>query len=215
MNRSTELPKQPAAVVSLEMDAKQRSAARRRVRDGFGIDDATTAFLFPDIRKPKHAQRTVMTAFAQLQRQSHDVALLLVGPVRFRNQTLAHKLGLADVVRFVGKTRRLPDVHCAADVTLAAGDDDQGWCRALEALYLRTPAIVPAGNAAATLIADGEAGCVVDRAADAGAWAEVMAKLCAPEARAAAVGAIERRRENEAWRRQFREMVRMLTTESP
>jgi N-acetyl-alpha-D-glucosaminyl L-malate synthase BshA len=101
----------------------------------------------------------VIRIFAEV-RKSMPCQLVLIGdgPERSRVERLAHELGLAHEVRFLGKQLHFVKVLQEADVFLLPSETESFGLAALEALSCGVPVVASRAGGLPEVIADGETG---------------------------------------------------------
>lgn len=170
-------------------DDALRAVWRRSVRGAFGLDEDTPAFLFAAHNPRLKGSDTLLAALGILRRQGVPVVVFVAGDISYRLQRRAATLGVRADLRFVGTTRHMAALYCAADVTVHPTWYDPSSKVVIESLLMGCPAITTAFNGAAEVLeragADGPAGRVLADPADAGALAGAMASLADPRARLA------------------------------
>ena len=96
-----------------------------------------------------------------------DCVLLLAGdgPMEKRLRSLAHEIGVADRVRFLGAIghRELPDFYSAADATVLASSRE-GWANVLlESMACGTPVVATGIWGTPEIVRSPDAGVLVER----------------------------------------------------
>lgn len=84
----------------------------------------------------------VISTFAKV-RAKHPAILLMLGdgPEREQAEALARDMGVADYVKFLGKTNEVRRVLCMSDIFLLPSEKESFGLAALEAMAARTPVI--------------------------------------------------------------------------
>lgn len=170
----------PNAANMPHVDPGQRVQWRRSVRQGFGIPDDSTAFLFAAMDPKRKGFVPLMHAARLLRDRSLPFTLILAGRIRYAQQHLAASLSIRDHVRFVGTTERMAELYCAADVTVLPTYYDPSSKVVIESLMMGTPAISSAYNGASEFIVDGtnpRRGRIVAEPNDIEGLAQAMAEL--------------------------------------
>ncbi len=173
-------------------------AARRRIRDRYGIGDSPLLLTVSRLVARK-GQDTLIRAMPQLLRTVPDLRLLIVGdgPDGRRLRGLACGLGVIDRIVFAGGVPwpELPGHYGAGDVfampcrTRGSGLDVEGLGLVfLEAAASGLPVVAGASGGAPETVQQGRTGLVVD-GRDVVAVAEATASLLTDRERAAAWGA--------------------------
>jgi UDP-glucose:(heptosyl)LPS alpha-1,3-glucosyltransferase len=156
--------------------ADERLAARA----AFGIDPDTPLLAFVG---SGFERKGLAAALMALARAPAEVGLLVAGTDRHarRFRALAHRLGLADRVRFLGGLDDVRPVLWAADGFLAPALYDPYPNAALEALACGLPLIASTGCGVSELVDHGRNGYVHD-ALDVAGLADSIDRLVAPRA---------------------------------
>jgi phosphatidylinositol alpha-1,6-mannosyltransferase len=159
---------------------------------------------------PRKGQDTLLHALPLVRHRLPDVALLLVGAGRYRDEleTLAASLGVSDAVVFTGGVPHadLPAHFAAGDVfampcrTRRAGMDVEGLGIVfLEASAAGLPVVVGDSGGAPDAVRDGETGFLVD-GRNAGAVADRLVQLLTDDGLRARMGAAGRAWVERDWR---------------
>ena len=159
---------------------------------------------------PRKGQDTLLHALPLVRHRIRDVALLLVGAGRYREElsALADSLGVTDSVEFAGGIPHdeLPAHYAAGDVfampcrTRRAGMDVEGLGIVfLEASATGLPVVVGDSGGAPDAVQDGRTGYVVD-GRNVGAVADRLIQLLTDDALRARLGAAGRAWVERDWR---------------
>ena len=112
---------------------------------------------------PRKSYDTLLEAAGILAAKAKNFELLLAGegPERQRLESLASKLGISHLVRFLGDCDNIPELLARADI-FAHPAISEGLCNAiLEALAARLPVVACPTGATSELIEDGRNGLLV------------------------------------------------------
>jgi N-acetyl-alpha-D-glucosaminyl L-malate synthase BshA len=116
--------------------------------------------------RPVKNTKQVVEIFHQLQDDTPDVKLLLVGdgPERVPTERKARELGVFDDIRFLGKQDPIEEILSIADVFLMPSDSETFGLAALEAMACGVPTVVSNVGGLPELVEDDETGylCPVD-----------------------------------------------------
>jgi UDP-glucose:(heptosyl)LPS alpha-1,3-glucosyltransferase len=133
-----------------------------------------------------------IAALAMILPECRDACLLIAGEGAIAEfSALAHRAGVADRVRFLGRVADMPALFGAADVFVHPTAHDACSLATLEAMACGLPVVTTRQNGAADGITEGREGCVLD-APDAAALAGKLLALRDP-GRRATMGADARR----------------------
>jgi glycosyltransferase involved in cell wall biosynthesis len=156
--------------------------ARRAVRAQLGIEDDDVVALF--VGGDWHRKGLALAIQAAAEAGSRaPIRLLVVGRGDDRRfTTLAHGLGIAQRVHFLGPRSDTERFYAAADVFLLPSWYETFSLAAFEAAASGLPIVAAPLSGVEELVGDGDAGMLVER--DAGALGEALAALSAsPETR--------------------------------
>ncbi|MFA9477154.1 glycosyltransferase family 4 protein [Phycisphaerales bacterium AB-hyl4] len=142
----------PNASEMPSVDAAQRAAWRREIRQSFNIPDDTVMYLFPAIDPWRKGILPLMRAAAQLKQRGVPFVIALAGSVSHTQQRLAEQMQLREQVRMVGRTEQMAALFCAADVTVLPTFHDPSSKVIIESLMMGTPAISSGYNGASDFI---------------------------------------------------------------
>lgn len=142
----------PNAVRLSDLTEDQRAQCRRRVREGFGIDDAATVYLFAAMNPKLKGVVPLLKASRELMRRGERFVVMLAGKIGYGEQALAAELGVREQVRVVGATRDMASLYCAADVTVLPSYYDPASRVIIESLTFGTPGITTAFNGSGDLL---------------------------------------------------------------
>lgn len=116
--------------------------------------------------EPLYNVGCVLRAFAQVQQQFPDAALLLAGDGSQRRQleTLAGEMGLRNV-QFLGRVspERMVELYDSADVFLNGSDIDNMPCSIMEAFAAGLPVVTTDAGGIPYIVTDGETGVLAPR----------------------------------------------------
>jgi D-inositol-3-phosphate glycosyltransferase len=170
-----------------------RSGARRRL----GLPEDAAVLLFVGRIQPLKAPDVLLRAVARLLQEQPSLRGRLVVPVvgglsgsglahPDSLYGLAHRLGLADVVRFTAAVPQpdLPDWFRAADLTVVPSYSESFGLVAIESQACATPVVAASVGGLRTAVRDGVSGLLVE-GHDPSVWAhELGALLADPDRRA-------------------------------
>jgi glycosyltransferase involved in cell wall biosynthesis len=136
---------------------------RARVRRDLGIESEFVWLAVGRLEKPK-AYGTMIRAFAQLHRETHPDAVLLIcgnGSLEAEMKQLAQELGVGGKVRFLGLRRDIPEVMNAADGYLMSSDTEGLPMVLLQASASGIPIVATAVGGNSEVVADARSGYIV------------------------------------------------------
>ena len=123
-------------------------------------------------------------ALARLRGIAPDTRLAIAGAGDVeRYSRLAHRLGIAGEVHFLGKLDQIEEAYAAADVALQPTRYDACSLATLEGLASGLPTITTRSNGAAELITAEKQGIVLEHSTDTEALARAMERLLEPDLR--------------------------------
>jgi UDP-glucose:(heptosyl)LPS alpha-1,3-glucosyltransferase len=121
---------------------------------------------------------TALHALTLLSDSKLNIRLTVAGAGDvMRYSRLAHRLGIASQVHFLGRIQHIEEAYAAADVALQPTRYDACSLATLEGLASGLPTITTCNNGAGELITSDKEGIVLDHATDAGALAQAMRRL--------------------------------------
>ena len=193
----------------VDVDTFRPDVDGSQVRRRYGLADRPVIVCVSRL-VPRKGQDTLLHALPLVRHRVRDVALLLVGAGRYREQlsALAASLGVADSVVFTGGIAHdeLPAHYAAGDVfampcrTRRAGMDVEGLGIVfLEASATGLPVLVGDSGGAPDAVLDGRTGFVVD-GRSVGAVADRLIQLLTDDALRARLGAAGREWVEREWR---------------
>ncbi|MCC7146150.1 MAG: glycosyltransferase family 4 protein [Phycisphaeraceae bacterium] len=139
----------PNAAEMPTLTAAERQEARQKLRQAFGLDDATTAFLFPAQDAWRKGLEPLLEALVVLQGWKVPAVLLLAGDDSYPVFAEAAEMGVRDRIRFVGATQHMAELYAAADVTVLPTYYDPASKVVVESLLMGVPAITTAFDGSA------------------------------------------------------------------
>ena len=157
---------------------------RARAREQFHLSSAPALLFAGSLEREKNLPR-VLEAAAILKTRGVSFQLLLAGrgPDEQKARVLAHKLGLAGTVRFLGQITNealLSGLYAESALCLFPMQNISAGLVVREAAVQGTPSLVIAGSAASTMIQNGENGLTCGDTAE--SMADAIADfLCAPD----------------------------------
>jgi UDP-glucose:(heptosyl)LPS alpha-1,3-glucosyltransferase len=152
-----------------------RDRFRELTRRQLGVTDQVLFLMLAHNLLLKNAE-VVVRAAATLVTDGANIQVVIGGGRKPRFDTLVKRLGLDQVVRFVGLVDSLP-LYAAADVYVQPTWYDPCSLVTLEASSCGLPVITSRFNGAAELMSDGSEGFVVDDPGNVAAVAACMGKL--------------------------------------
>jgi glycosyltransferase involved in cell wall biosynthesis len=157
--------------------------------------------------RPEKAHEVLLDAAARLAPVHPGLRYLIAGdgPRLSELRDLAHRLGVADRVEFLGHREDVPALLAAADAFVLPSRSEAFPNGAIEAMAAGLPVIASAAGGLLDLIESGKTGLLVPPD-DAGALADAIDSLVLSPARAAALGSAAR--EDVTRRYSFERMVR-------
>lgn len=177
----------PNAASMPSFTPQERQAWRKQIREGFSISTDTLVYVFAALNPRLKGANTLIKAAAILQeRDVKDFVVLMAGQMGYSQQQLAAKLGVRELIRFVGATSHMDRLYCASDVTVLPTFYDPSSKVVIESLMMGVPAISTSFNGASDMILPGGGvtrGRVIDNPADADALADAMQQLADPASR--------------------------------
>jgi UDP-glucose:(heptosyl)LPS alpha-1,3-glucosyltransferase len=160
--------------------ASLRTAARAK----WALSEAPTYLLVANNFHLKGLE-VALQALALLGTAGSGIRLLIAGAGDIeRYGKIAHCLGIASQVRFLGKVDPVEAAYAAADVALQPTHYDACSLSTIEGLASGLPTITTRRNGASELITAEEQGILLDRSDDVGALGEAIRRLLDPDLRA-------------------------------
>ncbi len=138
------------------------SAVRARLREELGLRDAFVWLAVGRFEKPKDYP-TMLQAFAQVLEGQREAVLLVAGdgPLRPAMEELAHELGIAERVRFLGIRRDVPELMNTADAYLMSSSWEGMPMVLLEASATGLPIVATHVGGNPEIVLDGKTGFLV------------------------------------------------------
>src|SRR4029077_4693894 len=159
--------------------ASLRTAARAK----WALSEAPTYLLVAN-NFPLKGLEVALQALALLGTAGSGIRLLIAGAGDIeRYGKIAHCLGIASQVRFLGKVDPVEAAYAAADVALQPTHYDACSLSTIEGLASGLPTITTRRNGAIELITAEEQGILLDRSGDVAALADAMGRLLDPDLR--------------------------------
>ncbi len=144
----------PNAAAIRQVEPAERAERRRRTRQTLMLDEGDVAMLFAATNPRLKGLGPALEAMGALKRQNKPAKLIVAGTMSYAFQRRASELGVRDMLRWVGPTRRIDSLYIAADVLVHPTYYDPSSKVVLEALLHGVPAISTAYNGASQWIAD-------------------------------------------------------------
>lgn len=147
----------------LSVPAEERAARRRKIRQEFGLDDATPMAGFVGRLSPEKAPDDFVSSFRHARALLPDVRYLIVGdgPMRPQIEALIRELNAADRIIMTGFRRDVPDLLCAIDALALVSHMETFSLTTLEAMAMHVPCVVTAVGGSPEQVTDGGNGRVV------------------------------------------------------
>jgi UDP-glucose:(heptosyl)LPS alpha-1,3-glucosyltransferase len=150
---------------------------RTPARTKWSLGEATTFLLVANNFGLKGVG-TALHALARLNVFAPGTRLAIAGGGDVaRYSRIAHRLGIAGQVHFLGKLDQIEEAYAAADVALQPTRYDACSLATLEGLASGLPTITTRSNGAAELITSEKQGIVLDRSTDIEAMTRAMQRL--------------------------------------
>lgn len=157
-------------------EASERQQTRRRLRNELGLSEEALVTIFVGHNFRRKGLSRLLESLSRPPAQRWH--LLVVGRESAAHyERYAHRLKIADRVRFLGSRTDVPDLYCAADACVLPTYNDPCSRTILEALSLGLPCITTAYDGSSECIRDGEHGFVVDNPDSVDAFATALHKL--------------------------------------
>ena len=144
----------PNAAEVRRFDPAERERLRGEARRRLGLGPNDVVFLFAARNPGLKGLGPLLEATARTRRGSDRVRVIVAGTLVRRGQRHARRLGIEDLVRFVGPTREMDVLYAASDVTVLPTWYDPASKVVLESLLHGIPAITTRHNGAADWILD-------------------------------------------------------------
>jgi UDP-glucose:(heptosyl)LPS alpha-1,3-glucosyltransferase len=184
------VPEQRIRVIPNGIDTRRfhpehAAQARARTREALGIAPGTLVLLAAASNFRLKGVHHAIAALATIQPQLDGICLLVAGEGAIDEfRALAHRAGVADQVRFLGRVADMPTLFGAADVFVHPTAHDACSLATLEALACGLPVVTTRRNGAADGMTDGREGFVL-QAPHAEVLADRLLALRDPALRAA------------------------------
>ncbi len=147
--------------INLSRYSADNVTSRAEVRSALGIDEATPLILFVGSQFRLKGLEFAIRGLAGMKTKAH---LLVVGNDSLHGfQQLAHGLGVADRVHFVGPRKDLPDIYPAADVFVFPSLYETFALVCLEAMASGLPVLACRVGGIEDYLRDGENGLFINR----------------------------------------------------
>ncbi len=164
-----------------------RELCRREIRREFGIGDNDLLLLFVGMNFEVKGLDTILEAVAKARaaKPERGIRLLVVGRGdEKRYGRMAQSLGIAEAVIFAGtRTDGIERYYKASDTFIMLSLFDTFGMVVLEAMAAGLPVVISPNVGAKDLVVEGVNGFVISQPGDAGAAAERILQLAAPERR--------------------------------
>lgn len=164
-----------------------RQALRDSARARLGLQDEV-AVLFIGQNFKRKGLRLLVEAAGLLTQRGRSFRVLVGGGSLRQGRpymALARKLGCASRIQMLGPTRTVEEWYAAADIFCLPTFYDTFGMVVLEAMACGLPVITSRFAGVSEVVQDGQTGCLLDQAPDAGELARRLEELMAPERRAA------------------------------
>jgi len=159
--------------------------ARERVRREFATEHAYLLLIVARLH-PEKGYEYLFEALPKLKQRLGRPFLLLVagtGPFADAYHAAVRSLGCADVVRFLGFRRDVPDLIASADLVVLPSVTEAFGLALIEALYLGTPVVATRVGGIPEIVDDGVDGVLVPPADSQALTDAIVALLSDPERR--------------------------------
>ena len=148
----------PNAASITPFDSQEQAATRSKVRQLLGLDESDVVFLFAAMNPGLKGLSQLLKSFAEAGDAASQARLIVAGASPVSEMKAAETLGIADRVRWVGRTGQIDAFFQAADVTVLPTFYDPASKVVIESLLHGTPAISTRYNGASQWIVDPPAG---------------------------------------------------------
>ncbi len=164
-----------------------RGARGPTMRRTLGLADEEMALLLVGSGFERKGVGPLLAALGILRREAADLRcrLVVAGRREGRYQRMARRLGVREVVTFLGGSHNVADLYAAADVFVLPSLYDPFSNACLEAMAAGLPVVTSRGNGASELIRGGTEGLVLEDPTDPWAIAAALFSLREPTVRAA------------------------------
>lgn len=177
----------PNAAQMPAADPEQQTIWSREIRQQYQLSPEATVYLFAAHNPRLKGLDPLLEAIAVLRKEGLACHLLLAGNVRRSHRRRIAVLGLEQTVRVLGMASNMPQLYCAADVTVLPTFHDAASKVTIESMMMGTPAITTSFNGAADLIDPGPShrrcGLVIGDPSDVPALVAAMRQLADPQDR--------------------------------
>ena len=148
---------------AIDVDAWTPGAGRDGVREELSIGPATTVVTTVCRLFPEKGPGDLIEAVAELRTTTPDVGLLVVGQALDPSyvvelERLTERLGMTDVVRFLGRRSDVPAVMAAAEIFAMPSHDEPFGLVFLEAMAMGLPVVALADGGTLEVVEDGKSG---------------------------------------------------------
>jgi len=211
------VPREKISVIYNGVDTAEfpldgRAAAKRSLRERFGIRDEETVFLFVGSGFARKGVGTLVDATVRLARRGEGFRVIVVGKGNAGMYLRAASRGGAEgKIHFPGPVAGARDYFLGADAFVFPTLYEPFSNACLEAMAAGLPVVTTPVNGASEILRDGESGYVLDDPLDAGALADRMERLLSPDRRAAMGAAARRAAESLTRERNVSETMAVLT----
>lgn len=145
----------PNAAMPPTIGLSERQRVRRDMRASLGIEQDQVLFLFAAMNPRLKGLAVLLEALARLDAPtSRRVRVLIAGTLDRRWQRQAERLGVRQLVRWIGPTEAMEQLFAAADVTVLPTFYDPASKVVIESLLRGVPAISTRHNGASQWIDD-------------------------------------------------------------
>lgn len=124
----------------------EQAAARRRLRQAFGVSQEALVFGCWSHRSDKRETQALFDALSRWPSTAPEIVLFLAGNLGYAQQRHAAERRIRSRIRVIGWTARTSDFWSAADVAIALWPMVGGSGPAIEGLGSGLPLIAPAGD---------------------------------------------------------------------
>ena len=215
--RHFRVPREKIAVIYNGVDTSEfpldgKPAARRFLREQFGIRNEETVFLFVGSGFGRKGVGVLVDASVHLTRRGVPFRVIVVGKGNAGPYLrVAHQGGAGGRIHFTGPVAGARDFFLGADAFVFPTLYEPFSNACLEAMAAGLPVVTTAVNGASEVLREGESGYVVDDPLDADALADRMERLLSPDRRASMGAAARRTAERHTRERNISETMAVLS----
>ena len=202
LSRRLEFPQHKVHVIhnGVDTDRFGLSTNRDALRSRLGIAPATPVVGILAALRPEKNHELFLAAAKIIRERVADAAFLIVGdgPRREHLEQLTERMGLGEVVRFLGTRGDVPELLAAMDVVALTSRNEASPVSLLEAMACGRPVVTTRVGSIAESVTDGQSGFLVEPG-DARAIADRVAHLLETPRLATQMGSAGRRQVQQCW----------------